>query len=137
MQYVGTALTVAAGATAVAAYKSSGDYDKIAYEERAKSEADAARDREIDRRRRLVSALSSQNAEAGAVGAAPGIGSRKAIALSDARRASYESLADKANTGRRSLMLRAAGKQAKRQGTTNALVTAMGTAEDTIEGWPG
>lgn len=95
-------------------------FQEIQLKEQAQQERDAARDREVERRRRLVQALASQNAEAGAVGAAPGVGSRAAIALADARRANFESLADRASTNRRALLLERAGAEAARQGRYQA-----------------
>jgi hypothetical protein len=125
-----TYATIAAGALSAKSSIDAGKLTSIQYQEQAKQEADASRDREIERRRRLVTALASQNAEAGAGGATIGLGSRSAIALSDARRASYETLADRASTGRRSLLLRLSGKEAKNQGNLNALSTLLGTAAD-------
>lgn len=123
----------------VASAKASSNAGKMAsiqYREQADQETDAARDREIDRRRRLVTALASQNAEAGALGIAP-VGSTSAIALSDVRRARYETLADKAGTGRRSLMLRSSAKHARSQGALTAGATLLGGAGDIMEAWPG
>lgn len=136
MEWVAVGSLLAAGAAGAVAQKREGQYQDIQYREQAQAETDAARDREIDRRRRLVAALSSQSAEAGAVGAAPGVGSRAAIALSDARRAGYESLADRSSTNRRALLLRSAGKHARRQGNLQAGATLLGTTADVIEAWP-
>lgn len=137
MQVVIPALIAGAGVAAASSQVAAGKMRNIEYKEQAQQEQDAARDREIDRRRRLVSALASQNAEAGALGATTGVGSGAAIALTDARRANYESLADRATTNRRSLMLRTAGKFARRQGNAAAVATLLDTGTDVANAWPG
>lgn len=117
--------------------RNAGKLADIQYREQAQQETDAARDREIERRRRLVSALASQNAEAGALGVAPGVGSRSALAMSDVKRARYENIADRASTGRRSLMLRSAGRHARKQGDLGAASTLLGGAAEIMDAWPG
>ena len=129
-------LLIAGGSQAISQIRA-GQQAEVEYKERAQQELDAARDREIERRRRLVSALASQNAEAGALGAMTGFGSRAAIALSDARRASLDSLTDRASTNRRALMLRSAGAEARRQSYLGAATTLFETASQTIRAWPG
>lgn len=136
MEWVAVGSLLAAGAGGAIAQRRAGQYQDIQYRQQAQQEQDASRDREIDRRRRLVSALASQNAEAGALGAAPGVGSRAAIALTDARRAGYESLADRASTNRRSLLLRSAGREARKQGNLGAFATAAETTAQVIDAWP-
>jgi len=124
---------LATGVLSAEATKRAGDFRRDQYESQAKDELDSARDREIERRRRLISALASQNAEAGALGATPGIGSVAAIAKADARRASYESLADRVGTSRRTLLLKSAAKQATKQ----AKLGIFGTAADTASSFIG
>lgn len=88
----------------------------IQYKEQAKDEQVGARDREIERKRRLISSLSAQAAEAGAAGVDPTIGTRRAIAMDDVREAGFDSQVDSARTNRRSLLLKSAAKDARRQG---------------------
>ena len=126
---------IASGVIGAKAQSNAGKAAKIQYQQQARGEETAAKDREIARRRRLVSALASQNAEAGALGITPGVGSRKAIALADAKRASFEGLSDRASTGRRAVMLRSAGKAAQREGNLAAASTLLGTATDTLNAW--
>lgn len=121
--------TVAAAFT-YKAQRDAGAMARIQYKEQAQQEQDAARSREIDRRRRLVEALASQNAEAGAIGAATGVGSRRAIAMADARLASLDSLTDRASTNRRAIMLRKAGDEAYRQARLQGYATLLDTAGD-------
>lgn len=127
---------IAGTAAAAQTQRNSGKMADIQYREQAQQETDAARDREIDRRRRLVSALASQNAEAGALGVTPGVGSRAALVLSDAKRARYENLADRAGTGRRALVLRSAGRNARKQGDLAAASSLLGGSADILEAWP-
>lgn len=105
---------------------------EIQYNEQAKDEASAARDREIERRRKLVQALSSQAAAAGASGVDQSVGTRKAIALADLNAASYDSLQDRARTNRRSLLLRGAGKNARRQGNLESAGIVINAAADQL-----
>lgn len=137
MKWAGFGGTIATGLLGAASTYRSGGFQQIEYNERAQAELDASRDREIDRRRRLVAALASQNAEAGAIGAAPGVGSRAAQARADARRAAYETGADRATTGRRALLLRKAGSEAKRQAGYLTAATLLDTGLGALDTFPG
>jgi len=127
---------IGAGVLQASAQRNLGKLQEQRYKEQADQELSASRDREIERRRRLISALASQSAEGGVLAAAPGVGSRAAIAMADAKRAGYEGLADRATTGRRSLLLRRAGKEARKQGNVAALGTVLGTARDALAAYP-
>jgi len=85
----------------------------IQYKEQAKDEQSAARDREIERKRRLISSLSAQAAEAGATGVDPTVGTRKAIAIDSVAEGGYDSQTDSARTNRRSLLLKSAAKDVR------------------------
>jgi hypothetical protein len=128
MQAVAIAAVLGAGALQAGQQRRAGALMEIEHKEQAQQETDAARDREIERRRRLVSALAAQNAEAGALGAAPGVGSRAAVAIADAKRASYENLADRASTNRRAITLRTGGREARKQGNLQAGATLLSSA---------
>lgn len=128
LPYIYLAATVAGTAVSVKASQDAGKATQIAHKEQAKQEEMAARDREIERRRRLVQALASQNAEAGAAGLDPTVGSRRAITLEDQRRAGLDTLTDRAMTSRRALNLRAAGKNARRQANLESAATILNTA---------
>lgn len=137
MEFVALGTAILAGGATAIAQRNAGAQADIDARERAQQETDAYRDREIERRRRLVSALASQNAEGGALGAAPGVGSRAAIAMSDARTAGLDSLSDRASTNRRALLMRQGGRFAKRQGNLAAGATLLDTAGSTMNNWPG
>lgn len=129
---VATWLTLAASAGATyASVRSSRNAAKateIQYEEQAKDEASAARDRELERRRRLVSALSSQAASAGAAGIDQSVGTRKAIAINDIKASETENVTDAARSNRRSRYYRQAGSNAAAQSDLQAAGTVLNTA---------
>lgn len=119
--------TVAAGGASYVSQRRAGALQQIAYKEQAKDEEFAARDREIERRRRLVQAIASQNAEAGALGLDPATGSRRAMLLEDTRRARLDDLTDRAMNTRRSTSLRSAGRESRRQSNIQGGVTLLNT----------
>jgi len=129
--------TILAGGVAARSAHNAGKATEIQYKEQAKQEEVSARDREIERRRRLVQALSSQNAEAGAAGIDPTTGSRRAMTLEDARLAQMDSLTDRAMTNRRAINLRSAGRNARRQGDLQAAGSLLNTGASVADGWPG
>lgn len=86
----------------------------------AAAEGDAARQREIGRRRALVRALASQNARAGATGLQTD-GSIGSLIRSDINDASNDLLVDRANSQQRIASLRASGKAARRAGDLGAI----------------
>jgi len=126
MQYVllaaGTYLTARSQVNASKA-------QEIQYKEQAKDEQSNARDREIERKRRLVSALSSQAAAAGQMGVDQTVGSRKAISMEDVRQGGYDSQTDSARTNRRALLLRKAGRDARTAGNLQAAGTIINAAD--------
>jgi hypothetical protein len=133
LPFIYLAATVGATAVSVKASQNAGKAAQIQHNEQAKQEEMAARDREIERRRRLVQSLASQNAEAGAMGIDPTTGSRRAITLEDQRRSQMDSLTDRAMTGRRALMLRSAGRNARSQANLESAATILNTTS-TIAG---
>lgn len=124
MEFAALALFAAGTGAQIKAQQNAGKAAQIEYKQRAQQEVDAGRDREIDRRRRLMSALSSQNAEAGALGIDTS-GSRTALALTDARMASRDSLTDRAMTNRRATMLISAGREARNQANLQSGATLL------------
>jgi hypothetical protein len=128
--------TVLSGAAAVYSQKRAGALQAIAYKEQAKDEEFSARDREIERRQRLVRALASQNAEAGALGI-DNTGSRRAMVLDDVKRARFDDLTDRAMTTRRAASLKSAGREARKQSNIQAGMTLLDTAGSAANAWPG
>jgi hypothetical protein len=129
--------TVLAGGASVVSQRRAGALQQIAYKEQAKQEEFSARDREIERRRRLVQAIASQNAEAGALGLDPTMGSRRAIMLEDVKRARFDDLTDRAMTTRRATSLKSAGRESRRQANFQSDVTLLDTAGSVANAWPG
>lgn len=127
LPFIYLGVTAAAGAASAIQARNAGKLQQIEYQRQAKEEEVSARDREIERRRRLVQALASQNAEAGALGIDPTTGSRRAITLEDVRLARMDDLTDRAMTSRRSVSLRSAGRSARRQGNLQAGATLLDT----------
>lgn len=126
------AATVIGGAASAQSSRNAGKAQEIAYKQEAKQEEMAAADREIERRRNLVRALSSQNVEAGALGLDPTSGSRRAIALDSAEAANRDSLTDRAMTSRGAVNLRSRGRFARQGGNLQAAGTLFDTAGRTM-----
>jgi len=130
-----TLLAVAAGATAYGQYES-GVAQKYEYQQQAKQEKMAARDRQIERNTRLLSALSKRNLAAAVSGGGLD-GSNMALVNRDLREYNLESLSGDAMNASRQAGLSAAGRNAKMVGTISAagsLVAAGASAYGSING---
>jgi hypothetical protein len=124
------ASVVGAGASALGTYQA-GQAAKAQYRMQAKQEADAARGREIDRRRDLIRAIASQAATAGAMGASTRSGTGLAgIAQYDINQANRDAISDRVNTGRMRNMLLKAGKNAASTGGIGAAASLLDSAVD-------
>jgi hypothetical protein len=121
------AATVASGAASARQSVVAGKAQKVEYEVAADQERDAAKARELDRRSRLVRALSSQVTTRAAQGLSME-GSPAAIAQADASAADLAGLTDRVNTSRTTLSLRRQGRQAARSGRISAATTLLDTA---------
>lgn len=118
------ASTVASGAVAA---KASIDAGKAAANEaklQARREGDAARSREIERKRRLLQSLASQSAQAAAYGASPDL----SVAAADIKYAQEDALADLAGVRTEQSLLRARGRNARRAGYYSAAGSLLDTA---------
>lgn len=93
----------------------------------ARVEADAAKGREIERRRSLIRALASQNAAAGAAGVETS-GSIGGIILSDIRQNEQDLLTDAAGASARQRALTVGAQNARTQGNLGAAVSLLDTA---------
>lgn len=113
---------LAAAGSAVAAYGSyeAGKAQQYEYKRQAEQEKLSARDREIERRGRLLKAL-SQRTVAAASGGAALEGSPTALINRDFREYSLESQSSAATSASNQAGLRAAGSNARRLGTINAV----------------
>jgi hypothetical protein len=118
---------VGGGVLSAAASRRAGQEQSIELKQAALQEEDAAKDRELNRRRALVRALSTQIASFGASGVDPGTGSPAAIARRDAFLADEETAIDRAQTARQSTTLRRQARSARRIGTLRATSTLLST----------
>jgi hypothetical protein len=123
--------SVAAAGGSAYQMRAAGQAAKAQYKEQARQEAGAARQREIERRRDLISALASQNAAAGAAGVSTRAGTGLAgIAQYDINQTRRDSLVDRVNTGRSRNVLLKAGKNAQTMGNIGAATSLLDSAVD-------
>lgn len=120
---------VAGGLAAKSTYDA-GQTAKAEAKIQSKQEGDAARAREIERKRALLSALSSQHARSGAQGVTMQ-GSNVAIAQRDINDNRQDLLYDTVNTRRAQRILRSRGQSASRSGTIGAITSIADTALNT------
>ena len=121
------ALTVGAGVASARQSRAAGRIAEAQANIDANAEGDAAREREIQRKRLLMRAISSQSARAAAGGVALE-GSPARIAALDIDEANRDLLVDRANSLQRQKSLRAAGRAARTQGSNQGMVTLLDTA---------
>lgn len=122
------AVTAAATVGTVAAQRKAAGARSVELEVAQRQEASAARDREVLRKRRLHAILGSQRAAAAASGLAMS-GSVANISLTDARRASEESLIDDVNTRARIDALKRNRSTISRMSRLRTSTTILGAAE--------
>jgi len=96
----------------------------------AKAEEAAGVSRESDRKERLIEALASQNAAAGASGIAAFEGSPLSVMKEDIRREEKATGRDVFQTKLRAMTLRARGKIAERQAKTSAALGLITSIEE-------
>ena len=97
-----------------------GNAEAAAYAQQAQQEEFAAKDREIARRKRLISSLASQNAYRGASGVRAFEGSPAAMMKSDREEFRYDQLMGDANLSMKTSSLLTSGKYAKQTGYSSA-----------------
>jgi hypothetical protein len=114
-------IALAAASSTVAAVSSvqAGNAQKAEFQRQAEQEKLAARDREIERKGRLLKALSSRNVAAATSGGTLE-GSPAALIKSDMRQYNLESLSSSAGSASTVSGLKAAGTNAQRLGYINA-----------------
>jgi hypothetical protein len=122
--------TVASGLLQAHTARRQGQQEQVALEMQARQEEGAAREREVERRRRLVRALSSQIAVRGRQGIDMGSGSAAAIARSDASLADLDRMTGRVNVQRQTAQLRQQGRMARRMGRTRAATSLLDTGRD-------
>lgn len=97
----------------------------------ANAEGDAARNREIERKKMLLRAISSQQAQAGAAGVSFSEGSPRAIAQLDIDEAADDLLIDRTNTRARQRALITGGRNARISANAQANISLLDTAAQT------
>ena len=106
-----------------------GKAQEAAYKRDAERESFAAKDKEIQRKKRLVAALATQNAVRGAQGVAAFEGSSLNMMLQDVENFEYDQDMGAANLAMTRQSLLESGKAARRYGVMSATNTLMGAAE--------
>ncbi len=125
---MGDFFTAAAAVTTIAADRKATGAKQVELDIQARQEKSAARDREIQRRRRLATVLGSQ----AALAAAKGIqlsGSVANISLTDAKRAAEDSRTDDLNTQARLASLKRQRKSLSRVSTLRTATTILKAGE--------
>lgn len=123
MGWFAAVATVASGLVGAKASIDAGKAQNIAYKQQAQAERDAAQQREVERKRRLIGALGGQVVSAAAGNVDISSGSPRAVAKYDIQQAQRDYLHDTAVTGRRARSLIMAGQAAQQQGYYGAFTS--------------
>lgn len=97
-----------------------GNAQKAAYEQQAQQEEFEAKDREVQRRKRLIASLASQNAARGASGVRAFEGSPAAMMQNDMKEFEYDQKMAAANTAMSTSSLLTSGQHAQQSGYMSA-----------------
>lgn len=122
------ALTVATTAAAVHSQRQAAGAQQVEIDLAKRQESQAAQDREVQRKRRVVALLGSQSSAAAAAGLAQS-GSVGNISLVDARRASEDSMVADLNTRQRIDALSRRRNTIDRQSRNRTATTILGSGE--------
>lgn len=133
--YVLGAVTAAAGVYSAKQSYEAGKEQAAQYKQQELQEGDAARQREIQRRRGLLRALASQNASAGAAGLNLE-GSLQNIVKNDIEEAASDILVERAGAALRGRVLRSSASEASKAGAARATSSLVDTANSTYQTWP-
>ncbi len=125
------AASAGAGLYSAKQSREGGKMQQAELEMEAKSEGDAARQREIERKRTLLRALSTQQAYAGAAGLRSDTGSPRTLADIDIADARSDNEIDNVNTRSRQRALQFRGRNARVAGNAQSAVTLLDTAART------
>lgn len=120
--------TVGSGVISAQQSRAAGRMQQAQAEINANAEGDAARERETQRKKLLLRAISSQVAEAGASGIRFSEGSPEQIARLDIDESRRDIEFDRANTLQRQRGLRSQGRAARIAGNARAASTLLDTA---------
>lgn len=136
MQFIPMIVMAAVGTVQAIETRNAGIAQANQYKAQIRSEGDAAKQREIDRRRDLMRALSSQNARAGALGIETG-GSLGGIMGTDIKEAQMDLATNSANFSLRKRDLNAAASSAKRAANWKAVSGLLQMGASAMSMWPG
>ncbi len=128
---MGLFVTAATTALTVAAQRQAAGAQQVELDIAKREESAGARDREVQRKRRITAILGAQSADAAAKGIALS-GSVANISLVDAKRASEESLIDDVNTRARISALSRRSRSIRRLSNIKTGVTILGGIERAI-----
>jgi hypothetical protein len=137
LPYIALAASAAAGVMAAKEQRRAGIFAEKQAEIDVKAEGDAAREREIDRKRGLLRAIASQQAMAAAAGISTSEGAVARIVQLDNAQSARDLYVDTANTRARQSALRTQGRVARMQGANAATMTLLDTAAKAYAGFPG
>lgn len=118
--------SVAAGGMSAISMRNAGIAQSNQMKAQAVREGDSARQREVERKRTLLRALSQQSANAGAGGVTVD-GSVAGLARADIRDATNDLLVDRSNSRSQINGLTTGAKNARRQGNLNAAASLFDT----------
>lgn len=127
------AVTVYSGVKSAQASKQAGRVTQAESEIAAKAEGDAARQREVERKKNLLRALASQQATAAAAGIRTDIGSTASLMGYDIDESNRDLDTDSTNTLARQRALRFRGRNARAVGDAQATSTLIDTAVRTYQ----
>lgn len=136
MQFIPMMLVAAVGTVKAIESRNAGIAQANQYKSQIRTEQDAAKQREIDRRRDLMRALSSQNARAGTLGIETG-GSIGGIMATDVKEAQMDLATNSANVSARKRDLLAAASNARRAGNIGAVTSLLETGASVMKMRPG
>lgn len=123
-----TAITALTAGASIYAQRQAAGAQEVEMELAQRQESQAARDREVQRKRRVVALLGSQAASAAAAGVAQS-GSVGNISLVDAKRAAEDSMVDDLNTRQRIDALRRRRNTIDRLSRVRTATTILGAGE--------
>jgi len=123
--FLGGMLSLAASAKSAQASRDAGVAKEQAYKRDAEREEFAAKDREIQRKQRLLAAMATQNAVRGAQGVRAFEGSSKHMMEQDIEVFEYDQSMGAANLAMKKQSLLESGKAARKYGYASASATML------------
>jgi len=122
---MGLFLALASSAASAKASRQAGEAKEQAYKRDAEREEFAAKDREIQRKQRILAALATQNAVRGATGVAAFEGSSANMMAQDIEEFEYDQSIGAANVAMKKQSLLESGEAARKYGYASARATML------------